>query len=92
MLFKNYIKKCRILCGYTQRAMSYNIGVNISTYKSWEQGKCLPSINNIKKIKDMIINKGYKNEAEELYNLYIENKTNLNKADINNKDVRRYIL
>lgn len=92
MSFKDYIKRCRILCGYTQRAMSYNIGVNISTYKSWEQGKCLPNIINVGKIKNMMNSKGYNKEAEELYNLYIDVKTNSNNIENNKKDVRKYIL
>lgn len=86
---KTEIKKARLILGYTQRAMAENANINTNTYKAWEQGRCIPNLEHINKLCEMLTKKGYKNEAKELRNKYINYKLDRN-IDYNIKDVKRY--
>lgn len=71
------IKKIRIELNMTQRTMALLIGVPLTTYKSWEQGRCLPNFQNNEKIHKALIDLGKLETAEKFKTDYIDTKSSI---------------
>lgn len=49
-MFKFELKRLRMKLRATQQRMATDLKIPYSTYKSWEQGKCLPTFVNLERV------------------------------------------